>query len=79
MKNTKEIRKSIVVLVVICLLTSAALAVVNHFTAPVSKANAEARHGLTPCRTRPPLRRSKQFFRRRSSAPTPRWMRPEAP
>ena len=36
MKNTKEIRKSIVVLVVICLLTSAALAVVNHFTAPVS-------------------------------------------
>lgn len=34
MKNTKEIRKSIVVLVVICLLTSAALAVVNHFTAP---------------------------------------------
>lgn len=43
MKNTKEIRKSIVVLVVICLLTSAALAVVNHFTAPVSKANAQAR------------------------------------
>ena len=43
MKNTKEIRKSIVVLVVICLLTSAALAVVNHFTAPVSKANAEGR------------------------------------
>lgn len=43
MKNTKEIRKSIVVLLVICLLTSAALAVVNHFTAPVSKANAEAR------------------------------------
>ena len=43
MKNTKEIRKSIVVLVVICLLTSAALAVVNHFTAPVSKANEEAR------------------------------------
>ena len=43
MKNMKEIRKSIVVLVVICLLTSAALAVVNHFTAPVSKANAEAR------------------------------------
>ena len=43
MKNTKEIRKSIVVLVMICLLTSAALAVVNHFTAPVSKANAEAR------------------------------------
>ena len=43
MKNTKEIRKSIVVLVVICLLASAALAVVNHFTAPVSKANAEAR------------------------------------
>ena len=43
MKNTKEIRKSIVVLVMICLLTSAALAVVNHFTAPVSKANAEGR------------------------------------
>ena len=43
MKNTKEIRKSIVVLVMICLLTSAALAVVNHFTAPFSKANAEAR------------------------------------
>ena len=42
MKN-KEIVKSIVVLVVICLLTSAALAVVNHFTAPVSAANAEAR------------------------------------
>ena len=33
MKN-KEIVKSIIVLVVICLLTSAALAVVNHFTAP---------------------------------------------
>ena len=43
MKNTQEIRKSIVVLVVICLLTSAALAVVNHFTAPVSAANADAR------------------------------------
>ena len=43
MKNTQEIRKSIVVLVVICLLTSAALAVVNHFTAPVSAANAAAR------------------------------------
>ena len=42
MKN-KEIVKSIIVLVVICLLTSAALAVVNHFTAPVSAANAEAR------------------------------------
>ena len=42
MKN-KEIVKSIVVLVVICLLTSAALAVVNHFTVPVSAANAEAR------------------------------------
>ena len=42
MKN-KEIVKSIVVLVVICLLTSATLAVVNHFTAPVSAANAEAR------------------------------------
>ena len=46
MKNTKEIRKSIVVLVVICLLTSAALAVMNHFTAPVSAANAEARAAL---------------------------------
>ena len=45
MKN-KEIVKSIVVLVVICLLTSAALAVVNHFTAPVSAANAEARAAL---------------------------------
>ena len=43
MKNTQEIRKSIVVLVLICLLTSAALAVVNHFTAPVSAANAAAR------------------------------------
>ena len=42
MKN-KEIVKSIVVLVDICLLTSAALAVVNHFTAPVSAANAVAR------------------------------------
>ena len=48
MKNTKEIRKSIVVLVMICLLTSAALAVVNHFTAPVSKANAEARAEQVP-------------------------------
>lgn len=39
MKNTKEIRKSIVVLVVICLLTSAALAVVEPlYPAPVSKA-----------------------------------------
>ena len=43
MKN-KEIVKSIVVLVVICLLTSAALAVVNHFTAPVSAANADRRY-----------------------------------
>lgn len=34
MKNTDP-RKSIVVLVVICLVTSAALAVINHFTAPV--------------------------------------------
>ena len=42
MKN-KEIVKSIVVLVVICLLTSAALAVVNHFTAPVSAAKASSR------------------------------------
>ena len=42
-KEKKDILKSVVVLVVICLLTSAALAVVNHFTAPVSKRNAEAR------------------------------------
>ena len=59
MKNTKEIRKSIVVLVVICLLTSAALAVVNHFTVPVSKANAEgraeqARLDAVPARLCPP-------------------------
>ena len=39
----KDILKSVVVLVVICLLVSAALAVVNHFTSPVSQANAEAR------------------------------------
>lgn len=43
MKDAKQIRRSIVVLTVICLLTSAALAVVNHFTAPVSEANAAAR------------------------------------
>lgn len=42
-KERKDILKSVVVLVVICLLVSAALAVVNHFTAPVSKANAEMR------------------------------------
>jgi electron transport complex protein RnfG len=39
----KDIVKSIVVLVVICLVTSAALAIVNHFTAPVSAANKAAR------------------------------------
>ena len=62
MKNTKEIRKSIVVLVVICLLTSAALAVVNHFTAPVSKANAEARAEQARLR----FSWSRRLFRRRS-------------
>ena len=39
----KDIAKSIIVLVVICLVTSAALAIVNHFTAPVSAANKAAR------------------------------------
>ena len=39
----KDIIKSIVVLVVICLVVSGALAVVNSFTAPVSAANAAAR------------------------------------
>lgn len=39
----KDIIKSIVVLVVICLVVSGALAVVNSFTAPVSVANAAAR------------------------------------
>ncbi|MCQ2420150.1 MAG: FMN-binding protein [Clostridia bacterium] len=43
MKDTKEIIKSVVVLVVICLVVSGLLAVVNSFTAPVSAANAEAR------------------------------------
>ena len=43
MNQKKDIIKSIVVLTVICLVTSAALAVVNHFTAPVSAANAAAR------------------------------------
>ena len=43
MKERNDIVKSIVVLVLICLLSSSALAVVNHFTAPVSKTNAEAR------------------------------------
>lgn len=43
MNQKKDILKSIVVLTVICLVTSAALAVVNHFTAPVSAANAAAR------------------------------------
>jgi len=42
-EQKKDIIKSIVVLVVICLVTSAALAIVNHFTAPVSAANAAAR------------------------------------
>ena len=42
-KERKDVLKSVVVLVVICLLVSTALAVVNHFTAPVSKANAEKR------------------------------------
>ena len=38
MKEKKDIVKSIVVLFVICLVVSAALAVVNSFTAPVSAA-----------------------------------------
>ena len=42
-EQKKDIIKSIVVLVVICLVTSAALAIVNSFTAPVSAANAAAR------------------------------------
>ena len=42
-KERKDVLKSVVVMVVICLLVSTALAVVNHFTAPVSKANAEKR------------------------------------
>ena len=43
MSEKKEIIKSIVVLVVICLVVSGLLAVVNSFTAPVSASNAEAR------------------------------------
>ena len=43
MKEKKDIIKSIAVLFVICLVVSAALAVVNSFTAPVSAANAAAR------------------------------------
>ena len=43
MKEKQGIIKAVVVLVVICIVISAALAVVNSFTAPVSKANAEAR------------------------------------
>ena len=43
MKEKKDIVKSIVVLFVICLVVSAALAVVNSFTAPVSAANATER------------------------------------
>ena len=42
-EQKKDIVKSIVVLVVICLVTSAALAIVNSFTAPVSAANATER------------------------------------
>ena len=53
MKEKKDIVKSIVVLFVICLVVSAALAVVNSFTAPVSAANAterenEARRAVIP-------------------------------
>ena len=53
MKETRDIIKSIVVLLVICLVVSAALAVVNSFTAPVSAANAaerenEARRAVIP-------------------------------
>lgn len=43
MNQKKDIIKSIVVLTVICLVVSAALAVVNNFTAPVSAANAISR------------------------------------
>ena len=53
MKETRDIIKSVVVLLVICLVVSAALAVVNSFTAPVSAANAterenEARRAVIP-------------------------------
>lgn len=43
MNQKNDIVKSIVVLTVICLVVSGLLAVVNHFTAPVSAANAEQR------------------------------------
>ena len=43
MSEKQGIIKAVVVLVVICLVISGALAVVNSFTAPVSAANAEAR------------------------------------
>ena len=43
MSEKQGIIKAVVVLVVICIVISGALAVVNSFTAPVSKANAEAR------------------------------------
>lgn len=43
MKDKQAIIKAVVVLVVICIVISGALAVVNSFTAPVSAANAEAR------------------------------------
>ena len=43
MSEKQGIIKAVVVLVVICFVISGALAVVNSFTAPVSKANAEAR------------------------------------
>ena len=53
MSEKQGIIKAVVVLVVICLVISGALAVVNSFTAPVSAANAEARetaarHELIP-------------------------------
>ena len=43
MSEKQSIIKAVVVLVVICIVISGALAVVNSFTAPVSAANAEAR------------------------------------
>lgn len=43
MKDKQAIIKAVVVLVVICIVISGALAVVNSFTAPVSAANAAAR------------------------------------
>lgn len=53
MNQKKDILKSITVLLVICVVIAAALAVVNHFTAPVSAANAalredEARRAVIP-------------------------------